>query len=118
LEKAVKAAPESADLKGELARAYITAGQTDDAIELLNTILGKGGEQQQTQALLISAYLRAGEYDRAIDTVMSMLAKQPDDPAALTLAGSVFASSGDNAEARNYYRKACRLGHKGSCNKP
>ena len=106
LEMAVNAAPDNASLRDELARAYITAGQAENAIQLLNSMLAAGGEQQQTEALLVYAHLREGQFDKAIDAVMGMLDKRPQDPAVLTLAGSVFASSGETQAARKYYNNA------------
>jgi len=109
LEKAVKAAPESSTLKSELARAYISAGETENAIKELNTILAEGGDKKQAETLLISAHLRAKHYDQAIVVVLDMLQKNPEDPALLSLAGNVFAVSNDRSEARKYFKKALQI---------
>ena len=45
----------------------------------------------------------------AIRAALDMLARRPDDPAVLTLVGTVFADSGDRPEARNYFSKALQL---------
>lgn len=65
-------------------------------------LLARGGDQRQTEALLVLAHLRAGEQSQAISRVLDMVSRYPDDAAVETLAGSVFAASGDLAEARRY----------------
>ena len=109
LEKAVKAAPESSSLKSELARAYISTGETENAIKELNEILAGGGDRRQAEALLISAHLKAGQHEKAIDVALGMLQESPEDPAVLSLAGSVFVASNDRPEARKYFNKALQV---------
>jgi putative PEP-CTERM system TPR-repeat lipoprotein len=91
LEKAVKTAPESMALRRNLARAYISAGETESAIKELNAIL------------------RAEQYDQAINVVLDMFQKSPEDPAVLSLAGNVFAASNDRLEARKYFNRALHI---------
>lgn len=102
LEQAVKVDPESAVLRNELAKAYIEAGESGLAINELRGLLARGGRQQQTEALLVLAHLRAGEHSEAINLVLDMVSRSPADAAVLTLAGNVFAASGDLQEARSY----------------
>ena len=106
LRKAVDAAPEKQSIRGELARAYITAGETEKAIQQLNTILAEGGNKDQAQILKVTAYLRDQQYDRAIDLALEILERSPQSPAILTLVGNVFAASGDRTEARKYFNRA------------
>ena len=109
LKKAVKLAPDSAALRGALAKAYLSSGETDHAIQELNTILAEGGGQEQTESLLVLAYLRAGNTDQAIDTVLKMLTRKPQDPAVMALVGIVFVVSDDRAEARKYFNRALQI---------
>jgi putative PEP-CTERM system TPR-repeat lipoprotein len=109
LEKALKASPGNVSIRSELARAYIEAGDTGLAINELKSMLAEGGEQQQTETLLVLAHLRAGEFDHAISRVLEMLSGRPNDAALQTLAGVVFATSGDRAEARKYLARALQL---------
>ncbi len=106
MEKAVMVAPESLSLRNQLARAYISAGETENAIKELNAILAKGGDKKQAQALLVFAHIKAENYDKAIDVVLDMLQQNPQDLAVLTLAGNVFVVSNDRPEARKYFNKA------------
>jgi putative PEP-CTERM system TPR-repeat lipoprotein len=109
LEKALKASPDSVSIRSELARAYLEAGDTRLAIDELKSMLAEGGEQQQTETLLVLAHLRAGEFDHAISRVLAMLSGRPNDAAVQALAGTVFAASGDRAEARKYLARALQL---------
>ena len=106
LERAVAVDPASLALREELARAYITTGESALAIKELRTILEQGGQQKKTETLLVIATLRAGEFEEAISLVLDMLSREPDDPATIALAGSVFAASGDSKEARKYFERA------------
>jgi len=109
LKRAVTAAPESNVLRKELIKAYISVGETENAIKALNTILAEGGDKKQTEALLVAAHLKAEQYDQAIDVVLDMVQKNPDDPAVLSLAGNVFVVSNDRPEARRYFNKALQV---------
>ena len=109
LEKAVGAAPESKALRGELAKAYISAGETENAINQLNKILAEGGDRNQAEILKVTAYLQSEQYDKAINVALDILSRSPQDVAVLSMVGNVFASSGDNAEARKYFDKALEI---------
>ena len=109
LKKAVTVAPENVALRSQLAKAYITAGETENAIKILDAILAEGGDKKQAEALLVSAHLRAEQYDQAIVVVLDMLQKNPEDPAVLSLAGNVFVVSNDRLEARKYFNKALQV---------
>ncbi len=106
LEQAVSISPGSTGLRSELARAYIEAGEPGLAIKELQKMLAEGGEQRQTETLLVLAYLREGDFSQAIDLVLDSVSRYPDDPAVFTLAGTVFAASDDLQEAREYFTLA------------
>jgi putative PEP-CTERM system TPR-repeat lipoprotein len=59
--------------------------------------------------LLVLAHLRAGDFNQAIEQVLGMLRDHETDPALQTLAGNVFAASGDHDEARRYLQRALQL---------
>lgn len=109
LEHALKVAPESPDLRRELAKAYISAGETDQAIQQLEIILAESHGEQQTEKLLVIAHLRAENFDRAINTVLEILARKPEDPIVLAWVGNVFIASGDKPEARRYFKQALQI---------
>ena len=106
LEQAVKAEPASTALRSELARAYIEIGETGQAIRELRGLLAQDDDRQlQTQSLLVLAHLRAGESSEAISQVLEMVSANRENKGVLTLAGNVFAATGDATEARRYFEK-------------
>lgn len=109
LEQALKLDSANLPIRTELARAYIEAGDSAQAISELKSVMAAGGEWQQTGMLLVLAHLRAGEFNQAIKQVLEMLHGHEQDPALQTLAGNVFAASGDHAEARRYLAQALQL---------
>ena len=106
LKKAVAAAPGSQSIRGELAKAYISAGETEKAIKQLNMILAEGGNKNQTEMLMVVAYLRDEQFDQAINTALELLERSPQDSSILLMVGNVFAASGDRDEARKYFSRA------------
>jgi putative PEP-CTERM system TPR-repeat lipoprotein len=109
LEKAVGAAPGNTAIRGELARAYITAGETERAIQELQVIQKQEGRQVQTETLMAIAYLRDGKFPQAVSIALELLSAHPDDPATITLAGNIFAASGDRRQAEQYFRQALEI---------
>ena len=109
LEQALELDSGNLPIRTELARAYIEAGDSAQAISELKSILAAGGEWQQTGMLLILAHLRAGDFNLAIKQVLEMLHGHEQEPALQALAGNVFAASGDHDEARRYLRRALKL---------
>jgi len=79
LQKALQVTPESKELRGELVKAYITAGETENAIKQLNTILAEGGDKNQAELLKVTAYLRSKQYDQAINISLDILERSPED---------------------------------------
>ena len=106
LKKAVGVAPENTAIRGELARAYITAGETERAIQELEIIEKQEGRQVKTETLMAIAYLRDGKFPQAVSIALKLLSEHPDDPAIITLAGNIFAASGDRHQAEQYFRQA------------
>ena len=109
LEKAVGVAPENTAIRGELARAYITAGETERAIQELQIIQKQEGRQVKTETLMAIAYLRDGKFPQAVSIALELLSDHPDDPAIITLAGNIFAASGDRHQAEQYFRQALEI---------
>jgi len=109
LEQAVAAAPDSASLRGELARAYLASGDVERAIEELQTILQGDNHPQEAEILLTLAHLRAENTGAALVSSSQLLKNSPDDPAILTLAGNVQEASGDIQTARTRYQRALQM---------
>jgi len=104
LERALAADASKVTLRKELASIYMTTGETGLAIQELQKLMDKGGDEQQ--ALMIIGSLRSGEFEWAISSALDLLASNPQDPVIISLVGNVFAASGDYQEARRYLEQA------------
>ncbi|MGB5715689.1 MAG: XrtA/PEP-CTERM system TPR-repeat protein PrsT [Gammaproteobacteria bacterium] len=104
LRQALAADASKVSLRKELASIYMTTGETGLAIQELQALIDHGGNEQE--ALLIIGSLRNGEFEWAISSSLDLLASNPQDPVIISLAGNVFAASGDYQEARRYLEQA------------
>jgi putative PEP-CTERM system TPR-repeat lipoprotein len=104
LERALVMDSNKVTLRKELASIYMTTGETSLAIAELQELIDLGGDEQM--ALIIIGNLRNGEFDRAINSSLDLLSANPRNPVYISLAGNVFAASGDYLEARRYFQQA------------
>jgi len=104
LERVLSADASKVSLRKELAGIYMTTGEISLAIQELQTLMDRGGDEQE--ALMIIGSLRSGEFEWAISSSLDLLASNPGDPAIISLVGNVFAASGDYQEARRYLNQA------------
>ena len=104
LERALAADASKVTLRKELASVYVTTGETGLAIQELQKLMDRGGDEQE--ALMIIGSLRSGEFDWAISSSLDLLSSNPQDPVVISLVGNVFAASGDYREARRYLEQA------------
>jgi len=104
MERALLVSEHEVTLRKELAEVYMTTGETSLAIRELQASIDNGADKRTT--LLIIGSLQQGEFERAINLALDLLASNPHDPVAISLAGNVFAASGDYREARRYFKQA------------
>jgi putative PEP-CTERM system TPR-repeat lipoprotein len=107
LERALVLESNKVSLRKELASVYMTTGETSIAIQELQALIDRGGDEQA--ALSIIGSLRNGEFERAISASLGLLSSNPADPVVISLAGNVFAASGDYLEARRYLEQALTI---------
>ena len=62
-------------LRKELAGVYMTTGETSIAIQELQALIDRGGDEQS--ALSIIGSLRNGEFERAISASLGLLSSNP-----------------------------------------
>jgi putative PEP-CTERM system TPR-repeat lipoprotein len=108
LEHGVEASPDNAQLKVDLASAYVAHGRPLDAVELLRSIPDSQASPQRDRMLVIAvaatrdpAAARA-EIDRALNA-------NKDDTALLAMAAGYYASTGDRERARSYLEHAAAV---------
>ena len=109
LRKAVDIDPDNTVLRKQLAIVYISAGQTQQALNELRIFKEKSKNTTEGDKLMIAAYLKSDQHKEAIKIAQNMLEKDPKNPAVLSINGSVHAASGNQYQARRYFKKALQL---------
>ena len=106
LKKAVEADPGNTALRKQLVLAYITVGETIQALKEINLFRETSGNNDEADILIVTARLKAGQYEQAIDIAQKIHAIKPKDAAVLSLNGSAYAASGNLQKARQYFEQA------------
>lgn len=108
LEKAVGANPADSERALQLVRAYISTGEREKALRLLNQLpVNAGGAQRQSLLVLVSAMGKTpAEVRRDIDALLS---RYPNDSVLHSAAGAVYALKGETKLAGDLLRKAVDL---------
>ncbi len=109
LETAVSLAPDMASFRNQLALGLLSSGQDQRAIAELDSAIELGGEQLQSDYLLIMVKTRDGDFSGANEAVDALLAKSPDNAVAHNLKGSVAMAAGNPDLARESFMTANRL---------
>ena len=108
LKKAIKNTPDNITLQTQLAKAYITKGDTKRALNILSA-LQASSDTADIQKLIVSANLRAGKIDAAIKVAAKMLEADPKNAETITLIGSLQAAQNNTQLARKYFNQALQL---------
>jgi putative PEP-CTERM system TPR-repeat lipoprotein len=108
LEASVAMDPQNSDLRLDLVRAYLSAGQTDKARQLLGTLPDEAGGSERRHLTVIAA-TRGQEPDTAARRVTELASRQRNDPGTQVAAGAYFLASGDIASAEGTFRRAVEL---------
>lgn len=95
---------EDTGIASELARAYLSQGNYQLAIDELKGIEGAG--EQQAQAAIVIALVQAREIDKARSLAKELLGRHQDDVDYLVLAGLVELGAGETLKARGFFEDA------------
>ena len=98
LSRAVQLRPADAGTKQALARAYLDAGQTGAAQDLIESLYQSDQHDAETLFLMGESMYRSGFYERAAQAFRDALLRR-DDPAARNLYAVALAKSGHLGEA-------------------
>ncbi len=109
LGRAVKAAPNVASLRTELALSLLIKGEAGAAVSELQSAVKLDDNLLQAEALLVFSQIRQKDYDRAVSTAQGLVTRRPKDPFAYNLAGVALMARGDQAKAKEQFRKALRI---------
>jgi putative PEP-CTERM system TPR-repeat lipoprotein len=105
LRRSAAANPQDAQKQVALAAAYLSLGNRDGALKILESLApGAGGEQ--ATAMLLAAKAAGLPKDQAQREIDKLLAERGDDPVMLAVAGSFFARVGDADKGRELLTRA------------
>src|ERR1700682_2964840 len=91
------------------ARQALGAGQTAEAIRLLEQYRGSGTSDPEVYNLLGIAYGRAGNNDRALTMFQEFARLAPKRPQAFNNLGAAYLQHGNSEQAEIAFRRALRL---------
>jgi tetratricopeptide (TPR) repeat protein len=92
-----------------LAKAQTASGNPAGASETYSQLFNSGVADAELFILRAECYRKTGESDRALKDVEKYLDLYPENKAALSLAGKVEATSGDNIKALDYFSRNLKL---------
>jgi tetratricopeptide (TPR) repeat protein len=104
-EAALRLDPNSLIALDWLAKARISSGQFDAAIELLSS----APPDQSLTLDLALAYSQSNQFDKAIDTLEAAIAKAPGDPRLSSALATVYVQSHRYQDATNLLRASTNL---------
>ena len=109
IEKALEQDPGNRELKIQLASARLVNGDTDEAIQLLQSVEPMKDEFGNRETLLLVAWSRKKDFDSALTFVDEYIAAHPDDADVLSHSGVILFSMGNADAGRERFEKALKL---------
>jgi len=106
LNRAVEDAPDVAALRTQLALTLLAGGQTDKAIDELQTAVDLGQDILQADVLLVLAHLKNKEFEQALEASKNLEQRHADSPIPYNLTGLALMAKGDFPAARELFEKA------------
>jgi len=105
----VAANPDNVKYLRLLAKAQSASGNPAGASQTYSQLYNSGVADAELFLLRAECYRKTGESDRALKDIEKYLDLYPENKAALSLAGKVEASSGDNIKALDYFSRNLKL---------
>lgn len=105
---ASKAAPKDPRVRTAMALAQYARGQTQPAIDALESIAAEDTAGSRADLALISARLRAGDHAGALKAVDTLQKKMPEQPLPDLLRGRILLAKKDTAAASGSFEAALR----------
>lgn len=106
LEQAAAVAQPGSSALSRLVMLRVTAGQNEEAKELLKAEIARDPQAVRAALLMAATQLNQREYVEALETANSVLAKRPNNPVAHNLAGGAHFGMKDIDAARRSFRAA------------
>jgi tetratricopeptide (TPR) repeat protein len=92
-----------------LADLYLTGGERQKALEILEKYSEKYPEYPTGFWLLGKIYYQLGDKEKALGFLRRTLQIIPDHPAALRLTGKIYMENGEHAIARSYLKQVSQI---------
>jgi putative PEP-CTERM system TPR-repeat lipoprotein len=108
-EAALAGGLDSAASMARLGQLQLAAGESSEAIRMLEAASAASDQQYQSDVLLVLVNLRQNKPAEALKWVEKIEKKQPEDPVGPTLRGGVLLASKDESGARASFEKALQL---------
>ncbi|MDX2476705.1 MAG: PEP-CTERM system TPR-repeat protein PrsT [Gammaproteobacteria bacterium] len=109
LEKALQQEPDNVELKLQLASARLANGETDKAIQIIQSLPATDGKFGKRETMLLLALSRKEDYQAALVLVDDYLQAHPGDADVLGHSGVLLARMGRPDEARDKLEKSLSL---------
>ena len=108
-EQALALEKDNTQLRTRLAQIRLAKGDTERALDDLETASGLDKSQYQADLSLVATYLRRKEYDKALAAATALEKKQPDNPLTYNVKGTVYIARQDVKSARLSFEKALSI---------
>ena len=108
-EQALALEKDNAQLRTRLAQIKLAKGDTDRALDDLETASSLDSSQYQADLSLVATFLRRKEYDKALAAAIALEKKQPDNPLTYNVKGTVYIARQDVKNARLNLERALTM---------
>ncbi len=109
LQKAVALAPDMAAFRNQLALGLLSSGDQEQAVAELDSAIELGGDEYQSDYLLVMIKTRDGDFAGANQVVDALLVKSPDNAVAYNLRGTIALAQGREDAAEEAFVKATAI---------
>ena len=109
LESELKKKPGHGPILMRMAEVSRTAGRRQEAIGYLSQWAAAEPKNAEARLELGRALFEAGDINGALAETKASLAIKPDDPDALYNLGAIYGNINNDAEARNYWKRAAEI---------
>lgn len=108
-QRAVEIAPQSANIRTQLARSALAGGDADLAVAELLQAVRMDAKPSAADTLLIMTRLDQAKYDQSLTDIAALEKKQPTNPLASYLRGQAYLGKADRARAEAAFARALEL---------
>ena len=105
-QRAAKAAPNSAELRTQLAMTQAASGDNSAALGNLNAVLKSGGDTPRALATLALVNLRSGKFADALSASSKLVAARPQLPIGYNMRGAAYLGLRNPKAAESDFRMA------------